>query len=385
MSLVNKSLSIFNREIVFTFLRLGTGAIVARKLGPTGMGIWAALDLIVNYSRVFGAPRLEIATVYFWSQKQWNRGEILFTVNVVGFTMGLLLCFLLSFQHDLLRTFFVKTNIEPLLMILVFAHLPLRFVKRNYHYFLLAQEDTQSYNRVLVIDDVLKAMITITLLLFFDLGLWSLAIAIHISSACAFVYAAVKVRRTQRMVVHHNVKLFFTMLRFSMKVYVSEASGFLTIYISNLITALFLGPAQLAFFSMGKGKAEWLNRITNAIATVLYPRVSHLQGSGQDASITTTDASRISLLILSVAAFFLSLFIYPATLLLYGREFSPLVIVFFLILPGFIFHSVTSLQRQYFLGIGRAEFFSQHAYKRRYSNPTRDENHRTTRVRMQNK
>lgn len=342
--------------MVFTIFRLGTGAVVARMLGPAGMGTWALLDLLTNYSRVFGGPRFEIASVHFLGRKDLVRGEVMCLTNLMALASSALLIVLFAVAWDPLQAAFLrKTAIHPLMIAAVIAHLPLLFVGRNCMYFLLSREDIRTYNRLFVLQDLSKAVITLTLLLVFRWGLWSLVVGLLASSVLAVGYGIRQMRTHEPMVWRVNWSLCRQMARFSSRVYLSEAIGFLNIYLANLLTAWFLSPSALAFFSMGKGKSEWLNRITNATSAVLYPRVANQTGLQQDARQVTTTTFRLSLLVLVVAGTGLAFAIYPAALILYGREFLPLVTVFWLVLPGVIVQSAAANLRQYFLGIGRAE------------------------------
>lgn len=356
MSFAKKSLSLFNREVLFSVLGLGVNVMVARTLGPVGIGLWAVFDLLNNYGRVFGGPRLEIASVYFLNQKKYDRGVILFLTNVVTLACGLALSAILLSQAGFLqRVLFKGGDVETIVLLLVLCHLPLLFLKRNYFYFLLSREDTRSYNRMMVLQEVVNPGVSFVLLMFFDWGLKSLAVGMLSGSAAALIYGFVQAHRVEKMKPSFDVRLLVDMFRFSMKVYASEAMGFLNNYLSNSVAALSLPLSSLAFFSMGKGKAEWLNRITNAVATILYPRVANLKGSDQDPSSMTTMAVRLSLLILLLAGLGLAIVIYPATLVLYGKDFLSLIPCFFILLPALIIHSATSVLRQHFLGIGRSD------------------------------
>ena len=108
-------------------------------------------------------------------------------------------------------------------------------------------------------------------------------------------YGIYKVHHHEKITWNFNPGLLKDMFNYSYKVYLSEGIGFLTIYLSNLLTAIFLSPISLAFFSMGKGKAEWLNRITNAVGTVLFPRVSIQNAKEEDSKHITVKSFRISI------------------------------------------------------------------------------------------
>ena len=78
MSVSDKSLSLFNRDILVYLSKLITGALIARILGPLGFGIWIILQMIPSYSEAFGRLKFDVASVYFLGKKKHNVGETLF-------------------------------------------------------------------------------------------------------------------------------------------------------------------------------------------------------------------------------------------------------------------------------------------------------------------
>ncbi len=354
MSLAKKSVSIFSRDIVFTVIKVITGALIARKLGPTGLGIWTVLELILNYSRAFGTPRFEVASVHFLGKKEYERGEIIFLTNIIAVLSSIFILALFLFNLEFIKTIFYKdVTVDSFLIIVAFSYLPILFITRNYNNFLLSKEDVMSYNISIIINDIANIFLTLVLLFIFDFGLWALAIGKILSGIMAMLYCVHKVHQLEKMKWKINLSLLRRMFKFSYKVYFSEVVGFINLYISNMVTALLLPPALLAFFSMGKGKAEWLHRIADAAGTVIYPRVSNQTAQKIDSVDMTTKAYRLLFITLIGMGFMGVLLIYPATLILYGKEFVPLIYSFYIIIPGIIFHASTRLIRVYLLGIGR--------------------------------
>lgn len=97
-----------------------------------------------------------------------------------------------------------------------------------------------------------------------------------------------------------------------------------------------------------------MNKIPNAVNTVLFPRISK-SDSPDDSVKLTLKAFRVTLLMLIVSGFLLLILIKPLVFILYGREFFPMVLPFMIMLPGLISSGSTSIIYQYFGGIGRAD------------------------------
>jgi O-antigen/teichoic acid export membrane protein len=66
MSLSSKSFSIFQRDLFLLLCNLITGIVIARKLGPELMGLWAILQLIPGYAEAFGRLKFDVAAIYMF-------------------------------------------------------------------------------------------------------------------------------------------------------------------------------------------------------------------------------------------------------------------------------------------------------------------------------
>ena len=70
MSISDKSLSLFNRDIFVYSSKIILWAIVARILGPVGLGIWIIFEMIPSYAEAFGMLKFDVASVYFLGKKK---------------------------------------------------------------------------------------------------------------------------------------------------------------------------------------------------------------------------------------------------------------------------------------------------------------------------
>jgi|GEM_PF-1635890 len=356
MSIAGKSLSIISRDILLAVAGFGTSAVVARTLGPVGIGSWAVIELLINYTRVFGSPRFEIASVYFLGKQEHERGDVLFIANLTAFvtSVGIVLLGLASIGR-LEATLFRNTQIGGSIIVVALCYVPIMFFTRNYTFYLLSQGDVRSFNILRVIQEIGRNLMTILLLVVFHFGLWALPVSLLVSGVVGVLYGVIRVHSRERVRWSFNWRLWSAMLGFSYKVYLAEGIGFLSTYLSNLITAVYLPPSAVAFFSMGKGKAEYLNQATTAICSVLYPTIANRNRDSLDSIEITTTVFRISLFLLALVGAVGVALIYPTTIVLYGRRFAPLAVSFWIVIPGVVIHSAANIQRQYFLGIGKPD------------------------------
>jgi len=87
---------------------------------------------------------------------------------------------------------------------------------------------------------------------------------------------------------------------------------------------------------------------------LLFPKISKQEDSNQSRELTSR-AFRITFLILLFTGILLALFIKPIVFILYGKDYLPLIVPFWIILPGLIFSQSTIVFTNYFSGIGRAD------------------------------
>ena len=128
MSLAKNAVNIFNRDLFFNFVRLLSGAVVARSIGPQGFGIWATIDLLLNYSRVFGAPRFEISSVHFMPKTKYQKHEITTLTNIIPIILSFFIIFLVSYYvESIILIFFNDITIDKKLILSSFAYLPIMF------------------------------------------------------------------------------------------------------------------------------------------------------------------------------------------------------------------------------------------------------------------
>ena len=357
MSLAHKSYLLFRREMLVYMVSIVTGAIIARVLGPTVMGVYLILLMIPAYAEAFGRLKFDIAAVYFLGKDRHCLGEMTFVLNAVALICSVTIIILYCWKIDFFNAYlFRNAVIQNELLYLILLYVIFQFVGTNYSYLLIYLEDIRSYNFYLLIQQIIGPILAIIFLLVFDLGLLGMVFALVIAYALAVVYAAWKIQRVEKMIPNFNLQMIKDLFKFSYNLYLSGIVCHLNTYVSSLFVAFYLLPAQVAFFRMGQDKAKLLHKIPTAIGTILYPRISKMEDSSEQNANLTALSYRISLILMSFSAIIGVLLIRPAVFVLYGKDFLPLSTSFWIFIPGVVLSGATSVFNQYFIGIGRPKF-----------------------------
>lgn len=359
MSLAKKAYSLLQRDIFLFVANLLTGVIIARVLGPVSMGLWVILSMIPSYAESFGRLKFDIAAVYYLGKGKYQVGEVVSTLNVLALASSALIIAPIVWQIDwIYSVLFSKSSVDVKhLIYLVLPQIPLHFLYMNYSYLFIHREDVTTYNRMVIIQSMVSSLAGIILLVVFKLGLSAVLVASTSSILISVVYGIFKFGPVKPGSLI-NSSLVIDLFSYVYKLYIAGVVGHINTYVTNLIVALHLIPAQVAYFSMAQGKGQLLDKVPNAMSTILFPRISNMSSDVQSSELAAR-AFRTTLLILMIAGMLAYLLAKPLVIVLYGRAYLPLVIPLWIILPGLVLSSASSTLVQYFQGTGRADIIAK--------------------------
>ena len=356
MSLAATSTSILKRDIFLYATKIFTSAIIARKLGPEMLGVYMILMLIPSYAESFGRLKFDIAAVYFLGKQKYRMSEMVVTLNLLALVTSGLIVGIILWQFDWIYTLlFSKTKYDvSALLQFVLLQIPLHFLWMNYSYLIIHKEDVDAYNKMIIIQALVPSLLAVILLLTTDLGLWAVAGSTLLSTLLSLIFGFVRLGSTGPAGRLVNLPLIRDLFRYGSKLYVGGLVGHFQAYVTNLLTALYLVPEQVAFFSMARGFGQMMDRVPAALNTILFPRLTKTVDPIEAANLSAR-AFRLILVLLVMVGLIAAVLIYPAVRLMYGRDFLPLVVPFLILIPGIILSGATTPFMQYFMSVNRAD------------------------------
>lgn len=360
MSLSAKSFELLQRDIFLFLTNLITSIIVARKLGPEGLGIWVILQMIPFYAECFVRIKVDIAAVYYLGKDKYCIRDMKYFLNIVAIISSLIVILPIIWKFDwFYQILFGNSRIDAsTYMYLILIQIPLHFLYMNYSYLFISKEDITTYNRMVVIRAVIFSLIILLCVVIMEINILALVIASLLSVFIAVLYGINKLKTAGKRTILFNYSLIRDCLAYGFKVYLSGIVGHLNIYITRTILVYFLLPAQVAFFSMAQNQGELINKIPNSLNTILFSRLTKIADEDFSAALCAR-AFRVTLLISLVIGLIGFVSIKYIVLVLYGRAFLPMVVPFMIILPGVVLTSATSIINQYFNGINRADIVAK--------------------------
>jgi O-antigen/teichoic acid export membrane protein len=354
LSLAAKAYSLFRRDILLFVTNTITGIVVARQLGPTALGLWVILQMLVGYAEAFGRIKFDAAAVYMLGRKKYEIRDVVFTLNTLAVVTSALVVGLILWRFEwVYQALFANSDHDVrVYMGLVLVQVPLQFVSMNYAYLYIHREDVATYNAMVVIRSLMSSVLAIILLVTTDMGLLAVVLSTIVSVFAGLLYGIVRFGPVQGTRPLLKIALIRDLFSYASRLYATGVIGQLNAYMTRLVLALYLVPAQVAYFAMAQNFGQLLNKVPDALNTILFPRLSKIDSESESAQLAAA-AFRVVLVILTalgICAFFL---LGPLVTLLYGAAFVAVIEPFRIILPGLILSGATTVLDQFFSGIGK--------------------------------
>src|SRR5262249_42158882 len=184
MNLSEGAYAVLKRDVFLAALKLLSGIVVARLLGPTGMGVWIILMLIPVCADALARLNLENGAVYVLGRRRYRVGEVAFTLPIVAIACAAAFIGATLVILDTISPYVFKgASVDRRLVYLTLAVIPLQFLGLNNAYLLIHAEDISSYNRLTLLRDALGCVLGIVLMAAFGLGVTGLVIGVLVGAA----------------------------------------------------------------------------------------------------------------------------------------------------------------------------------------------------------
>jgi O-antigen/teichoic acid export membrane protein len=354
-SIFKLAFSILQRDVFIFVLSILTGALVARKLGPDLLGVWVLLSLVPSYAEAFGRLKTDVASIYILGSKQEKPQEILFFNNLVALIASLSISLALLWQLDFIdQMLFNQSTSHKHELFLLICFIPFEFLLLNYSYYFIAQENVSTYNKLNLYRALLNAILIYLFLFFYDFNILGVVLSKVIPSFIILMFAWISVDRRdwKAFSFKFNKSLAKKVLGYSKNFYFTGVITHIFELTTKTLGAFFLKNSDIAFYSQGESSSKLLNKIPEALAVILYPRISSL--GKEDSKEISIKSFKVTLIILTLLGFLLSLVAKKLIVFLYGSAFETSADVLLIAIPGVVIGASCLTLKPFFEGMGRA-------------------------------
>lgn len=342
--------------VLMTVLRFAIAfagsVLLARTLGPGGMGQYAVLFLVAAFAVKIANLGMEPATVFHVGKKDYTLKTIFGNTIIAGLGIGLLasaaaLLFVLLFRHA------YASSIPAFYFFLVIPLIPLTLLANVFNSIVLGMQKFFLLSVFKVSADFLSLLFLFFALVALNARLTGAVLA-NVLAALAIVLVLFRVLFVIIGGIDWNLSKEYwkDLFLYGFQSYLGGLLGFLHYRIDVLFVSVLLGSVSVGYYSLAASVAEGLWIVSSAAATVLFPRVASERDEQHLKKFTPMVARNVFSLTLagSFLLFLLGRWIIP---LFYSSSFMPALTPLYILLPGVAFMSITAILANDYAGRGR--------------------------------
>jgi O-antigen/teichoic acid export membrane protein len=329
------------RQVTAILLGLLSSIIIARWLGSTGNGQYNLIILVPTMLFSFLNLGIGTSSVYFVGKNNYNTNTVYKTNTIVGLVIGIA-ALIIGFIY--LNYFGANfTEGVPLhLFYLALLFVPLLVLNEFYLVLFQAKSDFASYNTISLLRQISALLFLIIGLMFFKWGLIGAVVSFIFSLVIQYILSMYFFKKRLKLSLKQgsfSVGYFKESLRYGYKAHFSNILSFINYRADIFLIGFFLNPQAVGIYGVAVGIAEKLWVASQAISTVLFPKVASINDDSEKNRLTSYIARNIL-----VFSLFTGLVFYLAgkfiIVLMYGKEYVESAYVLYFLLPGIIFFSV---------------------------------------------
>jgi len=330
---------------------VGGSVIVARWLGPEGLGALAVLNTTIVLALTIGTLGLTSANTYFIARDRTTLAPVWANAIVFALLGGTLVAGTVIALTKFVPTLFGGVSSD--LVLIAALSIPFQFLLSLGLNVLLGMDRIRRLNFLDAMAPVLALFNAIFVLLVLRSTLkvlvsFNSAATVVLSGFMIWSIARVVSRQQERRCFQPNGRLFKEALGYGLKFCIPLIAAILIFRVDLLIVNHFRGAAEAGVYAVASQVANLLTMLPAVVGTLLFPRVASYQDPRGEFAIRVTRHVSFVMLVMCAAAAAGS-FLLP---LIYGPRFSDATIQLLILLPGICLIGIESVLVQHFTGTG---------------------------------
>jgi len=335
--LAGNALKIFSRQVVVGLLQLATVVIIARVLGPEGNGQYAVALLLPTMLATLLNLGISPANVYFLGAAKVGTVTVFRAIcwlSLTIFTAGLL-------SGAVCITFFGKElfpNVPAVLLWIALAVFPFALFQALLSSIFQGLQKFNVFNLILLIQPTVTLVFVLMIAL---IGIPRIKIMlgaylIGFVAAAGIGFAVLKREVSTQPSAPHRRGYIKEAVNFGYKAHLSNILAFVNYRADIFLVNFIISPAAAGLYVVAVQIVERLWLLSQAVSTVLLPRLSELSRDEQLRRQVTPIICRGVISVTLFGAVVLGIFSYPLLIILFGDNYVVALVPILLLLPGIV-------------------------------------------------
>ena len=330
---------------------VGSSVIVARWLGPEGLGSLAVLNNTIILALTIGNLGLTSANTYFIAKDRKTLAPVWANAIMFALFCGTLVAVAVVALAKIDPSLFGGVTAD--LILIAAISVPFQFLFLLGLNVLLATDRIRQLNLLDAMTPVSVLFNAIVVLVVLRLNLkvlvsFNTAAAVVLSACMLWAIARLVARQQERAAFRPDGPLLKGAIGYGLRFYIPLMAAVLLFRIDLLIVNHFRGAAEAGVYAVASQVVNSLTMVPGVIALLLFPRVASYQDSRGEFAVQVTRHTTFVWLFMCAAAAAGS-FLLP---LVFGARFADTTIQLLILLPGIFLIGIESVLVQHFTGTG---------------------------------
>lgn len=330
---------------------VGSSVIVARWLGPEGLGSLAVLNTTIVLALSIGSLGLTSANTYFIAKDRKTFAPVWANAIVSALFGGSLIAAAVVALAKINPALFGGVSAD--LILIASLSIPFQFLLSLGLNVLLAMDRIRQLNLLDALAPAFALFNAIVVLVILRSNLkvlvsFNTAATVVLSAGMLWAIARLVARQKERAAFRPDGRLFKGAISYGLRFYIPLIAAIMIFRLDLLIVNHFRGAAEAGVYAVASQVANLLTMLPGVIAMLLFPRIASFQDPRGEFAIQVTRHVSFVMLIMCAAAA-AAAFLLP---LIYGARFADATIQLLILLPGVCLIGIESVLVQHFTGTG---------------------------------
>ena len=354
-NLARNTAATLGRQLGGGILQLITLAVIARVYGPEGNGAYTVALLLPTMLATFLNLGIPPANVYYLgagrvsASTAWNAILRLYAgIVLIGSVLGA--------AGVLLYGDLWFPGVPSLLLWFALLIFPFSFLLSLLLSFFQGLQEFKQFNLIHLLQPFLTLLGIMALVL---LGVENIALLLGAYLAASALTAALAIRALKPFLAlqdsPHFPRYGASLLGYGYKAHLSNILAFVNYKADIFLVNFFLGPAGAGIYIIAVQMSERLWLLSQAVSTVLLPRLSQLSNEEGKRKVLTPLITRWVLWVTLFGSLLLGGIAYPFITLIFGDQYIGAVAPLLLLLPGIIMAAASRILANDIAARGRPE------------------------------
>lgn len=343
-----------NRQLLTALLSFLTVILIARSFGPEGNGIYQMVILLPTMIITLINLGIGPATVFYVARKDYHIKTIIKGNLILGLVISAIACLIALFAVLVLGEK-IFPDIPRMLLLIIITVIPVLLIQSYMLTIFQGLQDFKVFNMISIIPQAVTLLTVVIALWILGGGVEFVVVAYIVGNIVALIMSLYYLRNYISLKTIFDKSYVKNVLNYGWKAHLGNILAFLNYRVDMFLINGFLNPGAVGLYSIAVHIAERLWMLSQAVSTVLLPRISELKDDEESRRQITPLISRWVLIITALGSLVLVIIVPYLIPLLFGEEFVGAIVAFQIMLPGIVLGSASRVLSNDIAARGRPE------------------------------